>query len=282
MAKKHKAHDHEEHIDETWLIPYADLLTLLLALFIVLFASSSVDAKKFDQLSQSLSAALDGGISFFESQSPVDLDGTTANKKNDGSSEDEFDNLGQRIEEIQNRDQKDQDQDQNQENEQAQFQKETEDLKKLQEKLNEYIQENGLSTQLETNLNQSQLMITIRDNALFPSGSAAVKPEAQVLAVAIADMLKDYPQFQIIVAGHTDDRPINTSQFESNWDLSAERALNFMKILLDNENVEPKRFSTIGYGEYRPIETNDTAAGRAQNRRVEVSVLRNFLESPVE
>ncbi len=268
MTKKHKAHDHEEHIDETWLIPYADLLTLLLALFIVLFASSSVDAKKFDQISQSLNAALDGGISFFESQSPIDMHGTSI----DNSKADTEDGVEEFIKP------QDEQQDEQSSEEQTQFQKETEDLRKLQEELNEYIEKNGLSTQLETQLNQSQLMITIRDNALFPSGSAEVKQDARALAVNISDMLKDYPQFQIIVAGHTDNVPIRTARFESNWDLSAERALNFMKILLNNNDIEPERFSTIGYGEYRPIATNDTAEGRAQNRRVEVSVMRNYVE----
>src|SRR5690606_31207227 len=142
-----------------------------------------------------------------------------------------------------------------------QIEREMVDLQELKQQLDKYIQENGLTTELETRLTTDMLMITIRDNALFASGSAVVMPDARRLAQNIANMLVQYPDYQIEVAGHTDNIPINTSEFESNWDLSSKRALNFMKILLPADNAGAARFRPVGYGEYHPIDTNDTAAG---------------------
>ncbi|PYI49971.1 flagellar motor protein MotB [Paenibacillus flagellatus] len=261
MSKKHKQH-HDEHIDESWLIPYADLLTLLLALFIILFASSQVDSKKYEQIMRSLNSAFSGGVSFFEESTvvPVVTAPSSETKKKDEDAKSEQQEL------------------QGSPEQQEQIKKETAELQELKQKLDQYIADNNLSTQLETKLTNDMLMITIRDNALFASGSATVKPDAQKLAVTIGDMLTQYPQYQIEVAGYTDNIPIKNAEFETNWDLSAKRALNFMKILLQNGSIGPDRFRAIGYGEYRPIDTNDTADGRSKNRRVEVSILRTVKE----
>ncbi|WP_127587528.1 flagellar motor protein MotB [Paenibacillus koleovorans] len=263
MAKKRKHHE-EEHADETWLIPYADLLTLLLALFIILFASSEMDSKKYDQIMRSLNSAFNGGVSLFEKSQipPITLDPTD---KNHDKTQDFTQQSRSTI--VLTEATKEQ---------LAQMKQELEDMLELQKQLNQYIADNGLSTQLETKLNEDQLVITIRDNALFGSGSAEVKPEARRLAQAIGAMLAKYPNYQIEVAGHTDNIPISTAQFETNWDLSSKRALNFFKILLQTSQIDQKRFSVIGRGEFQPITTNATAEGRAMNRRVEVSILRNI------
>ncbi|MBP1991551.1 flagellar motor protein MotB [Paenibacillus eucommiae] len=252
MKNKRREH-HEEHIDETWLIPYADLLTLLLALFIILFASSQIDSKKYDQIMRGLNSALSGGTNIFEvSSSP--------------------------IENLQEIDQKKADvvkkQDQKALEEQQKHQVEMEDLKELQQKLEGYIKDNKLSTQLETKLTEDMLKITIRDNALFQPGSADINKESQKLAQSIAGMLSGYKEYNVEVAGFTDNRPINNREFQSNWDLSAKRSLNFMKILINNDKIDPSHYRSIGYGEYQPIDTNDTVEGRSKNRRVEVNIIR--------
>ena len=156
--------------------------------------------------------------------------------------------------------------------------KEQQDLEKLKRQVDKYISSNGLSTQLETKLNQSQLMITISDRALFSSGSDEVKPEAKKMGLFISNILQKYPDYEIMVSGHTDDKPINTSQFKSNWDLSTLRAVRFMDVLLLNKSLNPQRFSAVGYGEYHPIATNTTDAGRSKNRRVEVSIIRKYAQ----
>lgn len=257
MSRKRKPH-HDEHIDESWLIPYADLLTLLLALFIILFASSEMDSKKYNSLMQGLNSAFNGGPSLFDYPEVIQFPADPAFKLED------------------NRDEQEQQEQQKEAREQ--LQKETAELQRLKEQLDSYIAENKLGAQLDTKLNSDMLMITIRDNALFDSGSAAVKPDAGKLALTIADMLSSYPQYQIEVAGHTDNVPIRNAEFDNNWDLSTRRALNFMKILLQSNQIAAERFRAIGYSEYHPIDTNDTAEGRARNRRVEVSILRTITE----
>ncbi|MET3550064.1 chemotaxis protein MotB [Paenibacillus favisporus] len=257
MAKKTRHEPHEEHADESWLLPYADLLTLLLALFIVLYSMSATDAKKFEEMSQAFNNALStgNGVLNFRSNLPMD-------KNMDQGKKDSQESI------VTNNNDKKQ---------KAQLAKqEQEDLEKLKQQLDQYIKTNGLTNQLDTKLNQSQLTITISDNALFASGSAQVKPESRQLALAISSMLQQFPTYDVVVSGHTDNMPISNSEYASNWDLSSNRALNFLKILLTNKQLNPAKFTSTAFGEFRPVASNNTAAGRAKNRRVEVSIIRKY------
>lgn len=255
MNKKKRPLDHEEHHDESWLIPYADLLTLLLALFIVLYAVSSIDAKKFEELSKSFSVTLNTGTGILDqssllvNSSQIDSKSKGENKGKTGSEQQEQES------EIQNLMSTEQDK-----------------LKMMKDQIDLYIMKSKMNTLLETELTNSQLMITISNNAIFESGEAEIKPGTQKIAIAISNILQQYPEYQIKVSGHTDNRPISTEEFESNWFLSSKRAIRFMDIILQNKNLNPKLFKAAGYGEYRPIASNSTAAGRAKNRRVEVSI----------
>nr|WP_243735226.1 flagellar motor protein MotB [Paenibacillus turpanensis] len=250
-------------MDESWLIPYADLLTLLLALFIVLFATSQVDAKKFEELKQSFNSALNGGTGFFENHTPAPSQDNVGVKTKDSSdSEIKKRKLSQaELDELEKR-----------------MQQEKRELENLKEKIDGYIEKNGLTTQLRTEMNDRELKLVISDNALFASGSATLRPESQQIAVTVGDLLGEYNQYEVVVAGHTDNVPIKTAQFDSNWDLSAARALSFMKVLLTNDKIDEKMLSAVGYAEFRPMDTNDTELGRSKNRRVEVSILRKFTE----
>ncbi len=125
-------------------------------------------------------------------------------------------------------------------------------------------------------------MIRIKERALFPSGSAQLVAESQKIAPVIAGLLATLPE-RVVISGHTDNVPINTAQFPSNWELSSSRALNFMKyIIAQDARLNPRRFSAVGYSEYRPIASNDTDDGRQQNRRVEVFIARNYRFNPNE
>ncbi|WP_046174796.1 flagellar motor protein MotB [Domibacillus indicus] len=236
---KHKRHKkHEDHVDESWLIPYADLLTLLLALFIVLFASSSIDAQKFQAIASAFNNELEGGSGVLDFPSPV---------SNPSMSETE-----------------------EQENLKAADRKE---LQEMQEKMTAYIKENNLEDKVETALSGEGLLLRIRDNVLFSSGDAEIQSAQIQSARDISKLLiMDIPR-NIIISGHTDNIPISTVQYDSNWELSAMRAVNFMKEILKNEQLDPRLFSAKGYGEYQPIASNDTEPGRAQNRRVEILIL---------
>ena len=261
MAKRPKRHaQHEEHMDESWLIPYADLLTLLLALFIVLFASSEMDAKKFDQMVRSFNIALNGGLSVLDQPSPVPLDPNLAQQSlHKGANEAEKTEEEKRLEEA--------------------IRKETEELKQLQSQLEAYIMTNQLGDKLQTQLTDEGLLITILDNALFDSGKADLKPEARKLATEMAAMLVPHPK-KVTVTGHTDNVPINRPEFPSNWDLSVKRSVNFLKVLLENPNLDPTKFSATGMGEYHPVAPNTTPEGRARNRRVEVAIMRDLAAPP--
>jgi chemotaxis protein MotB len=269
LSKKHRHEEHEEHVDESWLIPYADLLTLLLALFIVLYSMNSVDVKKFEEMSQAFSIALSTGSGVL-SETAIVKTGEDDGKKQDDtggvidSKEDPTDESNDLSAEEKAREEL-----------MKQEQKDLEDLKK---KIDSYIEKNGLTSDLETKLNLSQLMITISDNALFAPAQASVKPESKELAIAIGKMLQQYPDYEVVVSGHTDTTPISTVFFKSNWDLSSMRAIRFMDILLENKQLKPERFSAIGYGEYRPVADNKTVAGKSKNRRVEVSIMHTYAD----
>jgi chemotaxis protein MotB len=238
MAKRKKHKKHEDHVDESWLIPYADLLTLLLALFIVLFASSTIDAQKFQAISSAFSNELSGGTGVMEFPSPVeDIEMTEVDEQEKLKAADR------------------------------------EELEEMQKKMTAYIKENNLQDKVETELTGEGLLLRIRDNVLFNSGASEIQPQQIKSAQEISELLvMDIPR-SIIISGHTDNVPIKTAQFASNWELSAMRSVNFMKEILRNEKLDPRLFSSKGYGEYQPIASNDTESGRAQNRRVEILIL---------
>jgi chemotaxis protein MotB len=263
MRRRKKKHD-DEHMDESWLIPYADLLTLLLALFIVLYASSSVDAQKFKELSQVFSEIFTGGTGMMEHPSPVaPQQSSDQQEKQAASSGDEKEKEKELSKE---------------ELDKQAFMKDQEELQEIQKKINEYIKTNNLEVQFVTKLTDEGLLLTIRDNVLFDSGSAAVQGSDQNVAKELSALLEMNPPRNIIISGHTDNVPIRNAEFDSNWELSVMRAVNFMKIMLHNPDLDPKWFSAKGFGEFEPIADNGTSEGRGQNRRVEVLILPRVTE----
>ena len=261
MGRKHEQH-HEEHADETWLVPYSDLLTLLLALFIVLFAMGKTDEQKLGEMGRSFNIAFGGGAASLMTfnqgapqMMPVDPPPPEGELKkqimNPGgdSGKSAAENQAALRETIQ--------------------------LIQVKEAVDRYIKLQGLGGELEAQLTDDGLRLRIKDSALFRSGEATLLPGSTKLAGEIAKLLAGLPQ-QVVVAGHTDNIPINTYQFPSNWELSGMRAVNFMRFLLSQETaLKPERFSAVGYSEYRPVGPNTTAEGRAKNRRVEVWILRS-------
>ncbi|WP_214844574.1 flagellar motor protein MotB [Exiguobacterium sp. s150] len=237
--KRKKKHDHEEHISEGWLIPYADLLTLLLALFIVLFASSNVDQTKLEKMSRSFNQVFSGGTSVFQASTASNSDINRTNNTDTTANPRTY---------------------------------ELAKLDELKEQVNEYIKQNGLQDEIEATINSSGLVLTIQDRALFSMGDATLDAEARAVARSISGILEQAGNREIVVSGHTDNVPINTARFPSNWELSSARATAFMRGLLTNDTLNPSQFTLASYGEYKPIATNSTPEGRAKNRRVEVLI----------
>ena len=245
MARKKRGKPHEEELNEAWLLPYSDLMTLLLALFIALFAMSQTDSSKMQALAQAFTAAFNmGGPSFFSGMGPSTAMPNTPTTASDSTN--------------------------------AAYMQENENLREAQEKIEQYIKENNLQDQVSTELSEEGLMIRLKEKALFASGSAALQGQAEQIVPVIAALLSSLPE-RVTISGHTDNVPISTAQFPSNWELSSARAVSLMRGLMGAQPaLNPARFSALGYSEYRPIASNDTEEGRAQNRRVEVFIARSM------
>ena len=245
MARKKHAKPHEEEAGEAWLLPYSDLMTLLLALFIALFAMSQTDSSKMQALAQAFTAAFNmGGPAFFSGMGPSMSMPSTPSSGAESSN--------------------------------SAYMEENENLREAQEKLEQYIKENNLEDQVSTELTEDGLMIRLKEKALFASGSASLQGQAEQIVPVIAALLSSLPE-RVTISGHTDNVPISTAQFPSNWELSSSRAVNLMRGLMGAQpSLNPARFSALGYSEYRPIASNDTEEGRAQNRRVEVFIARSM------
>lgn len=244
MARKKKSAPHEEEASEAWLLPYSDLMTLLLALFICLFAISQTDETKLTQMAQAFSSAFNmGGPSFFQGAGPSMNASRDMMSDEDGGME--------------------------------AYLAENSQMEAVKRQLDTYLEQNGLDEEISTAMTEDGLMIRIKENALFPSGSAELTSGVQRIGPVIAALVAPIPQ-RILVTGHTDNIPIHSAQYPSNWELSSSRAINFMKyIIAQDPRMNPARFSAMGRSEYRPIADNSTEAGRAQNRRVEVLIERS-------
>lgn len=131
--------------------------------------------------------------------------------------------------------------------------------------------------QIKLQMMEKGLVITVVGDLLFDSGKAKIRPEAFDLLTKVSGILKDnMVQFNVGIEGHTDNVPIKQSGWKSNWELSTARALSVLHYLANDQGISPERLSAIGYGEYRPLVSNETKDGRKQNRRVEIVILPNI------
>lgn len=266
MARR-KRKTKQSHVDESWLLPYSDLLTLLVALFIVLFASSDVNVEKYFQLANvfrdELSAGSGTGILEYDSE-PVPPNMDEGRDNGDYMEEGTDDEEGNETEE------------EAMEDADLEGEQELLRLRQVQEEINVYIEDAGLTEEFGTELTGEGLLVRMRNDILFDSGSAEVKQEGVQVAADVSQILHTEPPHQVVISGHADDVPIHNADFNSNWELSVDRAMNFMQLLMQNEDLDPTLFSVKGYGEFDPAYPNDTAEDRARNRRVEVLVLPNY------
>src|SRR5690625_3700281 len=215
MRRKRKKQEHK--MDDSWLLPYADLLTLLLALFIVLFSMSEMDAQKYDELSRIFKSEFSHGKSILEEG--IDPEELPVGEKQDDEVEEEV----QEIETDQMR--------------------ELKQLQELQDDMNHYISESNLSNTLETFLTDEELLLIILNEVSFDQGKANAKEDGQEIAEEVSEFFITDPPHQVVVSCHADDRPMHNDEFASNWELSVTRAINFMALLLKNKNLDPTRFS---------------------------------------
>lgn len=245
MAGRKKKVSHENH--ERWVLTYADVMNLLLILFIILYTMSQVDVAKFNQLAASLKAAFgDSAATTMMMQgangnSIIPLDASSPSPVVSSSMEDQ----------------------------QMQAVKET--VEKLAEKEN-------LTGEVEVSIKERGVEISIKERVLFKPGSAQIEEVSMQTITGIGKVLLSIPGNHIRVEGHTDNDPINTAQFPSNWELSSMRATNVLRILVEKCGINPKIISSVGYGEFTPKVPNTTLQNKSANRRVDIVILKNMYD----
>lgn len=264
MSRK-REHEAEKDNSERWLLTYSDLITLLMIFFVVLYSMSKVDAQKFQAVAESLNKALSGGVpakmemstspsgpSLIETGTPSAAT-TVPGKDKDPSKTTDSANEGK--------------------NGQGNTDAENLSIEAIKAKLDKFATDNGIESKLVSSVEERGLVVSIQETLLFGSGSADINNRARDILKSISTVLASSSN-QIRVEGHTDNLPINTAKFPSNWELSVIRSTNVVQIL-QSAGITPSRLSAAGYGEYRPIASNDTIDGQSRNRRIDLIILRS-------
>lgn len=280
MARKHKHEDHTNH--EAWAIPYGDLVTLLLAFFVVMYAVSSVNEGKYRVMADAMSSAFGGAP---RSVSPIQLGETqlrgssfdrpsmqTAAAKNGPASMTPVNLVHVRqVLELPNVSRGASPSKQSAVGERREAHEREQQLNalgtRIQNALTELVKQNLVTVRR----GRTYLEVEIQSDILFASGAATPSPVATSTVRKLAVVLRDSPN-AVRVEGYTDDRPIRTAQFTSNWELSAARAAGVVHVMID-EGVGAGRLAVVGYGEHQPVADNTTETGRNANRRVLLVIL---------
>jgi chemotaxis protein MotB len=260
-------HEEEHENEERWLVSFADMMTLLFCLFMVLFAISSVNTSKFESLQKALQDAfsgriLSGGKAVMQTGNDVPPEraeatppmpaisplATLSNESPPSSTDAKA--------------------------EAAAAQKEDEDFRQLKHRIDDLAKKAGLQGRVLTTVRRRGLVVQLlTDKVFFDSGQARLKPGAQRILEQIGVVLRGERTHPIVVEGHTDSQPINGGIYPSNWELSGARSAAVVRMFV-HTGVLSKRISLAGYADEVPIATNSTAQGRSRNRRVEVVLTR--------
>lgn len=235
MSRKEDPPQAENH--ERWIVSYADMVTLLWALFVVLYALSDSNPRKLLVVQQSIDRAFDVGI----------LSGSTgASPVFDGGG-----GVTPNIAGIKNS-----------------------QLEAISREVIEFSEANRLGNRVQVRQDANSITISVSDtdNLLFGSGSADLRPGSQLVLDELASIIRGLPN-QVRVEGHTDNVPVNSPDFSSNWELSAARSVRVLRYLVEVGGVPAERLSQAGYADTRPIADNATPEGRALNRRADIVIL---------
>ena len=259
-ARKRRGAAAEHENEERWLLTYADMITLLMALFMVLFSIANVNKSKVEALSKSLNEAFSGKIL----PGGKALQQTGAEQKSERpSQEPPIPAISALVGDASAKD------------DAAAQQKEEDDFERIKRAIDQYARDHGLQSQLETAITQRGLVIRLlTDQVLFDSGEAVLKPQAAPILARVADVIGLGGQHDVMVEGHTDSVPIRDSIYATNWELSTARASRVVRFLIAS-GAAKMRMGATGYASLHPIADNATEAGRSRNRRVEVVLLRS-------
>lgn len=234
----------EKDNTERWMLSYLDFITLLMIFFLMMYAISNVDTQKSEALANSLKVGFNSG------------NGENVIAVSDSS------NAPPSVADQ----------------EALAAEAETEKLTDVKKKVDELVNNSELKGSVTTSIQERGLLISFNDSVFFNSGEANIKTDWQSKLKSISKILNGIDNY-IRVEGHTDNVAINTDYFHSNWQLSSVRAANVVEFLITQGSVSPGRLSSVGYGEYRPIKSNDTEEGKSANRRVDIVILNTKLNN---
>lgn len=251
MALKKEPEKHPNH--ERWLVSYADFITLLFAVFVVLYAMGQSDKAKVEAVMQSIQQSFGmtkpgtaPKINVIDSKTLLvvpslkpDISIAPPARARNG---------------------------------QAKMQAEEKDFRQIKSSIEAYLVKQGAQNKVTLEITRRGLIVSLKEAGFFDSGKAVIKQEAYELINTIAEAMTQYNN-PLRVEGHTDNVPISSAQFPSNWELSTARATNGLKYLIKNFDVDPDKISATGYAEFRPMTNNATPEGRAKNRRVDLVML---------
>lgn len=252
MALKKEPEKHVNH--ERWLVSYADFITLLFAVFVVLYAMGQSDKAKVEAVMQSIQSSFGMAtagatapkINVIPSQAVTVIPSIKPEVK--------VSPMGRTR------------------SGQAKTRADEKDFRQIKSAIEAYLVKQGAQNKVTLEISRRGLVVSLKEAGFFNSGQATIKPEAYELINTIAEVMTQFNN-PLRLEGHTDNIPINTPQFPSNWELSTARATNGLKYLLKNFDVEAGKISATGYAEFRPIADNATPEGRAKNRRVDLVMI---------
>lgn len=244
MARHKKHDDHEEHASEAWLVAFADMMTLLMVTFLMMFAISALDLQKFKTFQEAFEAGLGKNLpaESVAAEEPVPLPADAPPPPAEPTPPAPTEVV------------------------------ERKDAEELQKKLEAAVGAVGLSSEVTVALDDRGVVVYVTSGVLFDSGSASLLPDGTRLLDGLAPVFAGVGN-ELDVEGHTDDRPIASAQFPSNWELSTSRSTQVLRQLISRPGIDPSRISASGFADTRPRGPNDTPEHRAANRRVEVVVV---------
>ena len=255
MARKQRHPEHENH--ERWLVSYADFITLLFAFFVVMFASSQTDKARAQRVSDSVKEALSKGGAM---SAVHEILGGTVDEKGKGNAQ--MKGPGGSEKAVTPR-------------------TELAELLPSLQYLNKELQSEIDKGKIEMHLEPRGLVLSLRQATFFPSGEDSIDPATYPIVEKIAQTIRELPN-SVRLEGHTDSVPIHTARFRSNWELSANRSIGMMELLSDQFKIPRQRMAIAGYADTAPLDSNDTAEGRAHNRRVDIVILNQLVKSTLE
>ncbi len=241
VSNRKKPEPPQEYGAPAWMNTYGDMVTLVLTFFVLLFSFSTIDAKKWEEIVNSFSGQR---LVVVQPLDPKAADSNEIIRTTPTPAITPEPSINNDIKER---------------------------FDELYEKIQKHISENGLDLQLNVSKDDNLIVLRITDSALFDSGRDVIRTDALELLQSIVEIFDEYETAikLIQIEGHTDNVPIHSAKFDSNWDLSTSRAVRVVQYFIDHSGISPMKYAASGYGEYHPVASNDTEEGKTKNRRVD-------------